>query len=469
MPKTKILATLGPASSDYELVKKLVKKGVSGFRVNCAIGDQSQWEHHVKLIRDAMYELDTPLSLILDTPGPQLRSGDFEEFAAKKGEVVKVVLANRAGDRGVIPVPVRSFFEIVSDGDMLVYGDGEALLRIVKVGELEVDAMVLNDAVIKPRKKVVVRNKEVVLSFPTERDKDVMDFACRVKATYVALSYVTSPSDVRLAKDMMTRSGWTPGIIAKIETRGALENLEKIAREVDAVLIARGDLGVHLPLEVLPRVQRDIIETSASLGKPCIVATEVLESMVDSPRPSRSDVIDVYAIVNQFADAILLTNETAVGRYPVEAVEWATRIAEQAEQSISEASLLELRRKLRFEDLREKYAQGLVLFAESLGGVITGYTKTGRLALLISRMKPQVKVYMASVNLHVLERLTIHYGIVPILLRPEPLEDVDYERGVELALSYIKSKGLIKPGDIVVKSYTKHVQDVHEIRVERVY
>lgn len=469
MSRTKILATIGPSSSDYEIIKKMIKKGVSGFRINCAIGTHQQWEQYVKLARDAMSELDTPISLVLDTPGPQLRSGDFEEFPTRKGDVIRIAYSRGSEEKSLIPVPVREFFEIVSEGDTIIYGDGDVTFRVIRVGDLEVDAMVLNDSTVKPRKKVVVKGKEVVLSFPTERDRTVMEFASKVKASYIALSYVQSPEDIKLARSVMAKTGWISGIIAKIETRSALENLEKIISESDAVLIARGDLGVHLPLETLPRVQREIIETSATLGKPCIVATEVLESMVNSPRPSRSDVIDLYVIVSQFADAVLLTNETAVGKYPVEAVEWAVKIVEHAEQSIPETSFAELRRKLKSENLREKYAQGLVLLAESLNGVITGYTKTGRLAILISRMKPQIKVYMASVNLHVLERLAIFYGITPVYLRPQPPEEVDYEKGVELAFSALMSKGFIKPGDVVVKSYTRHVQDVHEIRVERAY
>ncbi|MEM4528086.1 MAG: pyruvate kinase [Desulfurococcaceae archaeon] len=469
MARTKILATIGPSSASYEIVKKMMKRGVAGFRINCAHGEPALWNEYFKIVRDVSSELDVTVSTIIDVPGPQIRSGDFNKFEVKKGDVVKLIYSFKEESEKHIPIPVKEFFTTVSHGDVVLYGDGELLLRIVNIDENIVEAMALNDAVVNPRKKLVIQGKDIEISFPSERDKSILEYATSIKASYVALSYVRTPGDVLLARDFMARTGWVPGIISKIETRGSIQHIEGIISSSDGILIARGDLGLHLPLENLPILQREIINKAMRAGKPTIIATEILESMISSPRPSRSDVVDIYNIVHQLADAILLTNETAIGKYPVETVEWAKKIIETAENSIPNAIIEESRRHIIINSLREKYVQGLILFAESIGGIIVGYTKTGRLPLLISKLRPQVSIYIGSTQKQVLERLSIYYGISLIDLSRYGHDDIEYEDGVEMVFNVLKTKGLIKPGDIVVRSYTKYQQDIHEIRVEKIY
>jgi len=464
-PRVKILATLGPSSGDFETVKKMIREGASGFRINYAHGDSKAWDLYVKMVRDASAELGVTVSIIGDLPGPQVRSGDFEEFSVKRGDQVRLEHASAGSGSRTIPVAVRELFAILEPGDVVLYGDGEVSLRVLSIDEHSSTLLALNDGVVKPRKKIVVQGKEINLPMLSGRDMELLNHAVSNQLTYVALSYVRSPRDIELVKNLLRNKSFKPGIIAKIETRPAYLNLREIAESADAVLVARGDLGLHFPLEEVPLIQKNIVAVANSLGKPSIVATQVMESMIDSPRPSRSDVVDVYNSVYDMVDAVMLTNETAVGKYPVETVKWARRIIETAESR--QDPVIAQRSRRMGGGLREKYAHGLLSLAESLNAKILVYTKGNTVPPLISKHRPLVPVYVGSSSKTIAEALTIYYGLTPIVLGDSG-EDMDYEKGVEELYRVARERRLVDIGDVVVKAYVKSGTGVHEIIIEEV-
>ncbi len=465
----KVLATIGPATADLESVKEMIRSGVSGFRINMAFGNPETWSAYVKNIREASAELDAVVSVIGDIPGPQVRTGNFTTIEVKKGDVVQLTRAKSTqSSEGSAEIPVNpgEVFDVLEPGDVILYGDGEVELRVLEVDADHVKCLVKNPGVLKPGRKIVILGKELPTGFLSDRDLELVKYACDENFTYIALSYVRNEQDVQFVKDLLTQLNCDTGIISKIETPSGVRNANKIADLSDAILIARGDLGVHFPIETIPLLQEQIIKISVEKNKPVIVATDILDSMIENNRPSRSDVVGLYNIVHSLADAILLTNETAIGKYPVDSVKWARVIADTAFKNMSPVVVEQSRKLIKPTTLLEKYVQGLLYLAESLEGVVLAYTKTGRTVPLISKLRPRVLVFVGSWSRKLLEKYAIYYGVNPVDLSMKLTEQDDYEKGVEELYSKTREQGYLKPGDVVIKSYAKRGVNVHEIRVE---
>jgi len=443
----------------------MIRSGVSGFRINMSFGNPEIWGSYVNCVLKASSELDVIVSIIGDIPGPQIRSGDFEPIKVKKGDIV--TLSTGPSNKGVIPVMRKEFFEVLKPGDTVLYGDGDVELRVIEVNNESAKCIVASSGVILPGKKVVVPGKEASLPFLDENQVQLIEYICRKEFTYIALSYVRDEQDVLLVRDILSRYSCNDvGVISKIETPSGVRNSEKISKVSDAILVARGDLGVHFPIEKLPVLQEQVTKLAISLGKPVIVATDILESMIEGGRPSRSDVIGIYNIVYSLADAILLTNETAVGKNPVDAVRWAKIVVDAAFENMPTILTDQVRRNIKSQSLLEKYVYGLVSLAESLEGPILIYTKSGRTIPLISKLRSRVPVIVGSWNRKLLEKYTVYYNIHPVDISREVTELDEHEKGVHELFTKLKSKGYLKPGEVVVKSYAKPGLNVHEIRVE---
>ncbi|MEM2024698.1 MAG: pyruvate kinase [Desulfurococcaceae archaeon] len=463
----KILATIGPSSSSVETVKDMIKSGVSGFRINMSFGDADTWSSYLKIIIEASEELDAVVSIIGDIPGPQVRSGGFSEVQVSRGDAVYLSRSPGLFPESIeVPVTLKEFYSALEPGDTVLYGDGEVELRVIDVGRDFAKCIATGSGTLKPGRKLVVQGKELPLPFLSGKDLELINYICKNKFTYIALSYVRDDQDILLAKGVLDQYNCRVNILSKIETPSGVKNVQKICELSDAVLIARGDLGVHFPIEDIPIVQEQIARAAVQLGKPVVVATDILDSMIEGHRPSRSDVIGVYSTVYNLVDAILLTNETAIGKYPVEAVKWARAISDKALQNMPEVLVEQLRKLIKSRSLLEKYVHGLISLAESLNGSIIVYTRTGRIAPLVARLRPKVSTYVGSWNRKLLEKYTIYYGIQPVDISSEVSEQGDHERGVKILSMRVKDKGYLKTGDVVVESYAKPGLNVHEIRVE---
>jgi pyruvate kinase len=467
--RVKILATIGPSSGKYEVLSRLIQEGVDGFRINFSHGEPSQWDEWVKIVRELSEEYERDVLIIGDLPGPQVRIGELPPQEVKAKDNVKLIFSEKTQEEKVIPIPIRKVFEVLELGDTILIDDGRLILRVLDVRESEADAIVLNDSQLLPHKTLVVFGKEIDLPVLTDRDLELVKYSVSRNLTYLAISFVRRANDIVTVKNIINNLSGELGLIAKIETRSGVRNLKEIIEASDAIIIARGDLGMHYSLEELPALQRRIAREAMIIGKPSIVATQLLETMVNYPRPSRSEVVDVVNAVYDLVDALLLTDETAIGKYPVEAVKWLKRIINSAETSIIRNRIQSIRDNLLLRSLREKYALGLTLLAEKINAKILLYTKTNTIPPAISRFRPQVPVYVGTVDKKIAEKLSIYYGLKPYTLKQVPTtKHLDYEQGVRLLYNYLKNKEEITYGEIIAEAYGRRETEIHEIKIRQV-
>ncbi len=445
----KVIASLGPSTRSLDTVVEIARAGATGFRVNFAHGTPSEWKLYVDLVREAEKRTGKQLALIGDLPGPSIRIGEVKEpIKLNRGDEVVFELAPSTSG-GRVPVPVPQLFDAVDPGDIIVMDDGRVRLRVVDKEASRFKAVALTDAVISSRKALVVLGKEVELPVLSERDIEALSFAVKHGFDYIGLSYVRRPDDIQLLRDLLERRGGGQTIIAKIETRSAIENLDAIVEASDAVLVARGDLGMNFGLEEVHHYQKIIVETSLRHGKPVIVATQLLESMRENPVPTRAEVVDVSTAVEMGVDALMLTGETAVGKYPVEAVKWLVRIISYAEHHY-------LSRGSRFQGLARSSARGtgdrialaLVKLAEELNAKLLIYTRQGVMARKIASLRPTVPVYAGSSDSSVLRRLAILWGLQPVRVDAK-----GYSDGLRALLAELVRSQRVSIGDTVVLAF----------------
>ncbi len=467
--RVKILATIGPSSGKYEILSRLIQEGVDGFRINFSHGEPAQWDEWVRIVRELSEEHERDVSIIGDLPGPQVRIGELPPQEVKAKDNVKLIYSEKTEEEKIIPIPIRKVFEVFELGDTILIDDGKLILRILDIGENEADAIVLNDSQLLPHKTLVVFGKEIDLPVLTDKDLEFVKYSVSRNLTYLAISFVRRANDIVTVKNIVNNLNGELGLIAKIETRSGVKNLKEIIEASDAIIIARGDLGMHYSLEELPALQRRIAREAMIIGKPSIVATQLLETMINYPRPSRSEVVDVVNAVYDLVDALLLTDETAIGKYPVEAVKWLKRIINSAETGIIMNRIQSIRENLSLRSLREKYSLGLTLLAEKINAKILLYTKTNTIPPAISRFRPQVPVYVGTVDKKIAEKLSIYYGLKPYTLKQVPAtKHLDYEQGVRLLYNYLKNKEEITYGEIIAEAYGRRETEIHEIRIRQV-
>lgn len=458
--RTKIAATLGPSCASGQAIKELVLSGVSAFRVNFSHGGAEDWASMVGLVREVEEELGKHLALIGDLAGPSIRLGVLEEAVKlKPGERAYLVVGDRAGGGAekVLPVPNEEAVRRLRKGYVLLMDDGRAAFRVEDVGAEKVVIRALKDAVVTSRKTVVIQGRDLELPAVSERDVAAVKFAVEKGFDYIGLSYVRGGGDVLMMRGMLVSLGAEDvGIIAKIETPAAFRRLEEIISQADAVLVARGDLGMHFPLEEVPRLQEKIVVESIRRGKPVIVATQILGSMMENPIPTRSEIVDVVTALREGVDMLMLTGETAVGKYPVETVKWLRRILETYEP-ITPPPKLSLPQD---SGVRDRFASGIVSLAESLNAVIAVYTRSGRTALRIARCRPDTKVYAASPSEHVLRKLSIVWSVEPLDVRSQ-----EYNEGLDELQVKLSTLPDVEKGSIMVLTYGLRDEPTHMVRI----
>lgn len=454
--RTKIVATLGPASQRAEVILRLAREGVSGFRINFAHGSEEEWLRLAQYVREAEKRVKRDIALIGDLQGPCVRIGEMPQQTLRRGDVVRFVERDRVEEVGVVPVPIHQLFEVVEEGDVVLIDDGRVALRVEEVRHEAVEARSLVDGVLSPRKSLVVAGKDFDFPPVTEYDLQCLRFAAQAGFDYVGVSYVRTGSDIEAVRRAIQRERESTelGVLAKIETRRGVENLKEIAERADGLVVARGDLGMHFPLEEIPRLQRRIISVACKHLLPSIVATQLLESMTQNPVPTRSEVVDVTQAVVDGADALMLTSETAHGRHPIAAVRWLRRIIRAAEREKV------VPRREPSGTLPERFAYGVVSLAESLQAIIAVYTRSGLTARRIASLRPRVPFYIGSCNASVRRRLAILWGVRPILVTAE-----SYEEGIRELLRELQTHGYVRYGNTVVLTYGITTGVEHTIRI----
>jgi len=457
MRKTKIIATLGPPSWNSDIIRKLVKAGTDAFRINFSHGDESVWKRILENIASSASTEFIPL--IGDLQGPVIRTGDVEPFEVKKGDKVTFEFSEQSRGEKVIPLNEPAVFSSIEENDVLLIESGRLAFRVERIEDNTIHTIALIDGIVQSRKTFAIKGKDVPLPSLTPRDIEAVKFAVKNGFDYIALSFVRTERDVEKLRQLLSEMGSPETkIIAKIETRSAVNNLKGILEEADAALVARGDLAIYYDLEEVPEIQYQIIKQARAAGKPSIVATQLLDSMVEAPVPTRSEVVDIFIAIKEGADALLLTSETAAGKYPVESVLWLARIAEKAEKQ--EAEKVEP----TISNLYYAVAKAAVSISNLLSASIIAYSKGGNTARRLSSFRPKNPLYVFSSNKRTVRQVRLFWGVTPIYTTIEKKDPNLFSRLIEEA----RTKGLLSYGDIAVITVGVREGATDLIRVERI-
>lgn len=454
--KTKIVCTIGPASRSREVLARMIRAGMNVARLNLSHGTLDEHRENIRTIRTAADDAGLPVTILIDLPGPKIRLGDFatEPIELHKGEAVTLTAAPASDDPSRIPVDFEQFPQLVSAGSTLFLNDGFLQLRVDEVADRDVRATVVVGGPLLSRKglSLVGGGGIVALSAVTDRDIECIDFGLGEGIDTFGISFIERAEDVRKAREHAARSGKSIRVIAKIERQEALANIDEILRETDGVMIARGDLGVQTPIEEVPAVQKRIIQKANILGRPVITATQMLVSMTDNIRPTRAEVTDVANAILDGTDAVMLSEETSIGKYPVETVAMMAKIARSTEEkrrSIGAGcNLVDYFRQGKGREgitINDVVSLNVIEAMDALGiRFVLTPTRSGNTPRTISRFKPDAWILAFTRNPSTLKFLAFSYGVCPFLIRSEK----EYWHGA--ILDSIRDSGLIDPGERVV-------------------
>lgn len=407
--RTKIVATVGPATDSYEMIYKLIEAGVNVIRLNFSHGTQEEHQKRIPWVRKASHALGKPVAIIQDLQGPKIRLGDFDGvISVQDGQKLQLGYKADYAATGVIPIQY-DLSKKVKPGERLYIYDGRVRTKVTSVRDGIVHVESDNSGILIKRKGINLPDTDFAGDILTKKDLDDIQFGLKENFDYVALSFVQRASDVELLRGILQKGGSTAKIIVKLETKAGVENVEEIVEAADAMMVARGDLAVETPAETVPVVQRKIVDLCHKHSKPSIVATQMLLSMVDMPEPTRAEVSDVATAVFIGADAVMLSEETAMGKYPVDAVKAMKRVVKYAErhQPLKTSYLVE-----RDHGLQYAIATSVIALAESINAkAIVAETKSGAMAIRIAERHPSAAVIAVTCDDRIGQQLTLVYGI----------------------------------------------------------
>ncbi len=440
--RTKIIATLGPATNSYEAILEMIKSGANGIRLNFSHGSNEEREQQIKWVRKASAEYGKPMAIIQDLQGPKIRLGDFEGIInVRVGQALQFKLNANYAASGIIPTQY-DLSKKLKRGQKLLLSDGTIRTFVTSVTDGVVHVRAENNGILLSRKGINLPDTDFEGDILTAKDKEDIAFGSSHKLDYVALSFVQSARDVEKLRTILRGLGSGAKIIAKIETKAGTENVEEIMQAADAVMIARGDLAVETEPESVPVMQRHIIGLGLRYKRPTIVATQMLASMTESPEPTRAEVSDVATAVIVGADCVMLSDETASGKYPIEAVKVMKRVILYTQTNSTV--------KASFEELRDNggqqnaISQAVIKLADSVGAkAIVAETKSGATAIQIASLRPDQPIIAVTSDKTTTNQLAIVYG-VKSYQRP-----VDKYAATKLT-NWLRDNKLLKKGDIIV-------------------
>jgi len=439
--KVKILATLGPASSDAKTIRKLLLAGADAFRINMSHGDQKQKAKLVAAIRALEKEFHRPTTILFDLQGPKLRVGHFDggEAVLVKGEKFIFDSDAKAGNAKRVQLPHPELFEAVKPGTRVLIDDGKVRLKVLEADGRRIVSQVEVGGRVSDNKGVNVPDVLVPIPALTEKDRSDLQFALEQKTDWIALSFVQRPEDVAEARSLI---GDRAALLAKIEKPAAIDRLNDIVALADAVMVARGDLGVELPPEAVPPLQNKIVACARQFGKPVVVATQMLESMVTSPTPTRAEVSDVATAIYDGADAVMLSAESATGQYPVDAVQMMDRIATSVERDPTYPARVHFTQT----KLEPTTADALAGSARHIASTVSAtamvcYTSSGSTARRIARERPPVPLLAMSASLITARRMGLLWGTHAVHTRDVASFEEMVEKGKRMSLRHQIAKG----------------------------
>ena len=444
--KVKILATLGPAIKGIDDIRQLVEAGVNLFRLNFSHGEHADHAQRYQWVREVERQLNYPIGILMDLQGPKLRVGRFADGKVnlERGQAFRLDLDNSPGDARRVNLPHPEIIDALEPGMNLLLDDGRLRLQVTAKHADAVETSVVAGGELSDRKGVNVPEAVLQLSPLTAKDRRDLDFGLELGVDWVALSFVQRPEDIIEARELIKGRAF---LMAKIEKPSAVVHLEEIARLCDAIMVARGDLGVEVPAENVPRIQKDIIRTCRQLGRPVVVATQMLESMRFSPAPTRAEVTDVANAVAEGTDAVMLSAETASGDYPLETVQMMSKIIRQVENGPDFQSQLDVSRPQAEATASDAISCAIRRISSILPvAALVNYTESGSSSLRASRERPKAPILSLTPNLNTARRLTVAWGIYSVV--NERLHKV--EEVTSTALEIAQAQGMAKRGDTVV-------------------
>jgi pyruvate kinase len=446
MRRTKIVATVGPATSERPMLEKLVKAGMDVARINCSHADHASVSRVIEDLRSISQELDKPLGILLDLSGPKIRTATLAgDVPVNLYAGQKFVLTNRKieGTGTMVATNYPRLSLEVKAQDTILLDDGLIELQVLDTSDTDVVCEVVNGGLLKNKKGINLPGVRLSIPALTEKDKADLFLGLQHDVDYVALSFVRDPEDVVGLKQLIG-DHWPPvSVIAKLEKPEALEHLDEILDVADGVMIARGDLGVELPPERVPPAQKLITKKANAKGKPVITATQMLESMITNPRPTRAEASDVANAIFDGTDAVMLSGESASGKYPIEAVRMMDRIATVAEASIDYETL----RKSELTSSAHAIAHAACDMAVDIKAkAVAAFTKTGSTARMISQFRPPTPIIALTQHIHVYRQMALIWGVTPLMLT----EVSDSESTLAMVEETLLKRGMVASGDNIV-------------------
>jgi len=447
--RTKIVCTIGPATSSAGVIGQLMKAGMNVARLNLSHGTYREHARYIETIRKLSHRLEIPVAVLVDLPGPKYRTGKLKDGQAKLKEGDEIILTTRRvrGGGGVIPVNLPSLAQDVSVGDTVLLDDGAMQLKVLERQGTEVRCKVVIGGILTEKRGLVVPEMRISGPFITDTLRESIFFAVEQGCDYLALSFVGDAKDVTRVKALLHENDADIPVIAKIERGRAVDRFDSILRASDAIMVARGDLGVDIRLERVPLVQKEIIRKCNQTGTPVITATQMMESMVDASSPTRAEVADVANAIFDGTDAVMLSAETSIGKYPVQAVRMMAKIARETENELPYDQMLSERGKWAGQKTDELISYSACYTAHSLrAAAIVASTQSGSTAGRLSKYRPRTPVLAIAPDAVVVGRLILRWGVYPF--RMAGASSVDELFSIARKLS--RELGLAKSGDLIV-------------------
>lgn len=448
MRKTKIVCTIGPASENEKEFKNLVLNGLSVARLNFSHGTHEEHKAKIDVIKKVREELDSSTAIMLDTKGPEIRTRDFENGSIELIKDQEFILTVRdiLGSDEIASVNYEGFVRDVKEGDTVLIDDGLISLKVIeKINDTDLKCVVKNGGTVKNKKGINVPNVQISLPALTQKDIEDIKFGIEQGVDYIAASFIRSSADVISIRRILEEENADIMIISKIENRQGVENIDEIIEVSDGIMVARGDLGVEIPAEEVPLVQKMLIKKCNEAGKPVITATQMLDSMMRNPRPTRAEVSDVATAIFEGSDAIMLSGETASGSYPTEAVQTMARIAEMIENSLDYENILKEKKIGCSNKIADSISYATCRTCLDLkASAIISATSSGYTAAAVSKFRPAAPIIAATESEQVMRKLSLYWGVYPVKISKMNSTDEIIEKSVEraLELKYIENGDL---------------------------
>ncbi len=451
MRKTKIICTLGPASETEDIIRELILSGMDVARINFSHGEYSEHKKKVDIIKKLREELGTHTALLLDTKGPEVRLKKFKNGEAflKTGDSFSLYLTDCEGDEKGVAITYVGLWRDVTVGSRILVDDGLIELRVESVDEKEIKTTVLNGGRLSDKKGINVPGIKLSMPFLSEKDKEDIAFGVREGFDFIAASFTQSAEDIRMMREELEKHGCSDiRIIAKIENSAGVENIDEILNEADGIMVARGDLGAEVPMENIPILQKQLISKCYNAGKQVITATQMLESMTHNPRPTRAEITDVANAIYDGTSATMLSGETAMGKYPIEAVRRMAKIAIRTESDIDYRKRFFDNNFGGFTNVADAISHATCTTAHDLGAkAIITVTTSGYTARLLSRFRPQTDIIACSPSKQACRHMNMSWGVMPLYVDKvaESSEEL-----LEMAINESYKNGHVEYGDLVV-------------------